>query len=203
MTLYQRYIVAFLASPLDEPTHNVLEQKPLYSHRLGSSVPFESSYFRASPIADQIHPLGQGRWSGDLTSTIVIILAASSKTAAAFAYELRNKGPPGTCPLGIMSVASRIPTSEAKLLDGKSTPLPIRADTYSSMLEPSALEWCASSKGSRNLIMDFGAHDNAAERLTCTLNDHEQLRTVNTAVVGAGAVHKPGLSAQRVPFGCK
>lgn len=156
-----------------------------------------------------IHPFGQGNWTAkdaDLTSTTVVILAASSKTARAFLHELRNGRAPRTGPLGVMSVASKIP---AEPVDGRGSSasthpvVPTRQETYGSMLRPPALKWLASTHSSRILIFDFGARfDNAAEQLKQAIHNHNHPNSpipennVEITVVGIGAVHKSGQSTQ-------
>ncbi|KAL9597893.1 MAG: hypothetical protein Q9219_004846 [cf. Caloplaca sp. 3 TL-2023] len=207
MALYQRYISLPFSPTLIEPLADEMMMEKLAQTALLKPL-WEAAYLLnrfafvprpSSPASGgfRIHPCGQqGEWTvedGDLSSSIVVILAASSKTAMAFANELCDARIPNTGPLGILQVSTNLQSPEP------TSSIPIRTATYTSTLEaePSATTaWLSSLNPSRIVIVDFGGRDDAAGALNSLLNESESLRTVKTTIIGVGAVHRPGASAQ-------
>ncbi|KAL9028251.1 MAG: hypothetical protein Q9196_003363, partial [Gyalolechia fulgens] len=217
MPLYQRYVLASNPTrPLTNPSSAVLDKlaktallKPLWeaAYLLNRFVFAPHQPSKNLPI----HPFGQGAWTpkdGDLASAIVVIVAASSKTATAFASELRFSRAPGTGPLAIMSVASKIPDRDipyAAAAEDSSSAAALRNATYDTVTEPATLDWLSSfsTTASKITIVDFGGRDSAADRLAGVVHQHHALAGHEVQVIGVGGSLKPSGSDQwregRVP----
>ncbi|KAL8749333.1 MAG: hypothetical protein Q9199_007749 [Rusavskia elegans] len=133
--LHRGLSAPFAPSPLDEPASNTLQQ-PAKTALL--KPVWEAAYLlnRFLPM----HPFGSGTSTtedGDLSSAIVVIVAASGKTAEAFASEIRFARAPGTGPLAILSVVSKIPNQEIPQSNEPSSSPALRNTTYTSMAESS------------------------------------------------------------------
>ena len=228
MPLYQRYVLAYSNNPLGGPrtTTNppfVLEKlaktallKPLWeaAYLLNRFVFAPHQPSKRLPI----HPFGHGAWTprdGDLASAIVVIVAASSKTATSFASELRSSRAPGTGPLATMSVTSMIPrdhhqdipyhntaapaaTEEESSSAAAAAPFQNKNVTYDTMIEPATLEWLSSfSTASKKItIVDFGGRDSAADKLAGVIHRHYALAEHEVQVIGVGGRLKPNGSTQ-------
>ncbi|KAI4264553.1 MAG: hypothetical protein L6R42_000356 [Xanthoria sp. 1 TBL-2021] len=213
MPLYQRYVFAYgPPSPFTEPSSDIQEKlartallKPLWEaayllNRFVFSPPEPSKQL-------PMHPFGSGTWTakdGDLSSAIVVIVAAASKTATAFASEVLSKRAPGTGPLAILSVASKIPDKEISQNYKSSSSPALRNATYASMTAQPVLDWLSSfPTASKIRIVDFGGSDSAADTLASTIQGRPSLASKDVTIIGVGGVHKPNASAQwkegRVP----
>ena len=206
MPLYQRYVLAHgPPSPLTEPSSAVLEKlaktallKPLWE----AAYLLNRFVFIPPGLSNQlpIHPFGSGAWTpqdSDLSSAIVIIIAAASKTATAFASELSSKRALDTGPLAIMRVASTMP--EAAIPQNnqpRRSPVALRNATYGSMTARPALDWLSSFPTASDVkIVDFGGRDAAAERLAGTMRGHPALAAKRVTIIGVGGVHGPNAPA--------
>ncbi|CAL8575784.1 hypothetical protein XPA_001688 [Xanthoria parietina] len=207
MPLYQRYVLAHgPPSPLTEPSSAVLEKlaktallKPLWeaAYLLNRFVFIPPGPSNQLPI----HPFGSGTWTpqdSDLSSAIVIIIAAASKTATAFASELSSKRAPDTGPLAIMRVASTMPDPAIPQNNQpRRSPVALRNATYGSMTTRPALDWLSSFPTASDVkIVDFGGRDAAAERLAGTMRGHPALAAKRVTIIGVGGVHGPDAPAQ-------
>jgi len=107
-----------------------------------------------------IPPAGTGQWTAadaDLSSAVVVALAASSKTGRAFAWELlRNR--PENGPLALLQV-----TSTPTMLQSHETGHPTRVVDYGSL--STAVPWITSLSPSRIVVVDFGAAPEVVEEL--------------------------------------
>ena len=205
MPLYQRYVFAHgPPSPLTEPSSAVLEKlaktallKPLWeaAYLLNRFVFIPPGPSNQLPI----HPFGSGTWTpqdSDLSSAIVIIIAAASKTATAFASELCSQRAPGTGPLAIMRVASTMPDAAIPSNNQPRSPVALRNATYGSMTARPALDWLSSFPTASDVkIMDFGGRDAAAERLAATMRGYPALAAKRVTIIGVGGVHGPDAPA--------
>ncbi|KAK1141700.1 hypothetical protein N8T08_008798 [Aspergillus melleus] len=124
--------------------------------------------FSADPLGrEPVHPLGAVSgitWDADdadLSSTVVVILGASSKVARSFSWCLFGRSR-ASGPLGLVQVTSAPDilqeVAERKGWGGRS-----RALTYENIDE--ATEWIEGLKPSKVLIVDCGARDNILSQL--------------------------------------
>ena len=135
----------------------------------------------------------------DLSSSAIIILASSGKTAASFRSELCHARPPGSGPLAIVNV-SRNPASSTS----ESTNIPIKAvsyDSLSSSSPASAIDFLTSlslsGKLGRIVIFDFGAPGSILPALLSVLSKHPSLEKIKTTTIGVGTDHRPGATQQK------
>ncbi|KAL8902622.1 MAG: hypothetical protein Q9207_004522, partial [Kuettlingeria erythrocarpa] len=208
MPLYQRYVLAYNPpGPLTKPSSAALEKlgktallKPLWeaAYLLNRFVFAPHQPTKNLPI----HPFGQGAWTprdSNLVSAVVVIVAASSKTATAFASELRFGRAHGTGPLAIMSVASKIPDRDIPYAATaeESPAAALRNVTYDTMTEPATLDWLSSfSTASKITVVDFGGRDSAADRLAGVIHEHHALAEHEVQLIGVGAGLNPNGSDQ-------
>ncbi|KAI4201021.1 MAG: hypothetical protein LQ346_002263 [Caloplaca aetnensis] len=207
MPLYQRYVLAYNPpGPLANPSSAALEKlaktallKPLWeaAYLLNRFVFAPHQPSKHLPI----HPFGQGVWTpkdGDLASAIVVIVAASSKTATAFASELRFSRASGTGPLAILSVAPKIPDHHIPDAAAEESSAALRNVTYDTMTEPATLDWLSSfsTAASKITIVDFGGRDSAADKLAGVIHEHPALAEHEVQVIGVGGGLKPNGSTQ-------
>ncbi|OBT63875.1 hypothetical protein VE03_06620 [Pseudogymnoascus sp. 23342-1-I1] len=197
MHIYNRYIELPRSSvSLPSPSFTTGELGDMASNALFRGV-WEGAYllsqyvFSSSPqTRSPIHPLGIDiKWTdadADLSSATLVSLSASSKTARSFAYHLSNR-PASAGPLGLLQVTSSpLPISAAaKVLQ---PPYPTRTIAYSEICE--TLEWIASQKASKIVIVDFGARDNILNQLVESIKNHPVLRSYTLAIIQVGSQQK-------------
>ncbi|KAL2815308.1 hypothetical protein BJX63DRAFT_390071 [Aspergillus granulosus] len=138
-----------------------------------------------------IHPLGGESWApedADISKTVFISLAASTKTARGAAYNLFLR-PAGSGPLGFLQVTSS-PAPLAEAAQSSSAKFPTKVLAYSD-IEQSA-EWLASiePKPERIIIADFGARDGALAPLVQTIQDHAGLQALKLTIIAIGNEQK-------------
>ncbi|KAL8847082.1 MAG: hypothetical protein Q9221_007869 [Calogaya cf. arnoldii] len=211
MPLYQRYVLAskppshFNKNPASA-TRDKFAKTALLKPLWEAAYLLNRFVFAPHQPTQQltpIHPFGDGTWTAkdsDLKSAIIVIVAASSKTGTAFVSELRFSREPGTGPLAILTIASKIPDNAPPYTIAESSP-PLRNVTYNSMTASSTLDWLKSfstggAGASRIKIIDFGGRDGAADRLVEAVKGHAPLAGLDVQVVGVGGVLKPGGSDQ-------
>lgn len=147
--------------------------------------------FSPSPQTQSpIHPLGIAmRWTAadaDLSSAMLVSLSASGKTARSFAYHLSNR-PASAGPLGLLQVTSSpLPISVAA--ENLQPPYPTREVAYSEICE--SLEWIASLKASKIVIVDFGARANILNQLVESIKNHPVLRSYTLVIIQVGSQQK-------------
>ncbi|KAK4108569.1 hypothetical protein N656DRAFT_784077 [Canariomyces notabilis] len=133
----------------------------------------------------RLHPFGQGGpWSeedADLTSAVVISLSASSKTGRSFAWELaRDRDVAVHGPLALLQLTS-VPGCVPQ---HPKASLPIMAARYDELER--GMDWVASFRPSRVVIVDFGAAESVSESLAAAANKMD----VAVSVIGVGSEAK-------------
>lgn len=141
-----------------------------------------------------IHPLGRKSglaWTADdsdLSSAVVVSLAASTKTARSFAYFLERRSP-GSGPLGFLQVTSSVSSlSEASKTADPS--FPSKAIEYSHIDGQDSMEWLKHINPTKIVVVDFGARSNTLERLLQAVKNETALQSTRTVIVQVGGQQK-------------
>jgi hypothetical protein len=140
----------------------------------------------------RVHPLGAAAglsWTAedaDLSSAAVINLAASTKTARSFTYNLFCRQD-GTGPLGILQI-----TSEPKALERaggqKSGPGRVKALAYAEVDQ--AVPWITGLRPSKLVIVDCGARGNTLIRLLELIRSNAALQCCKVVIIQVGSQQK-------------
>jgi hypothetical protein len=171
MPLYNRYTVnpssnSIADLKLDSPSESAQDEldrmawTALFIGGVAGYVLSEFVFPSDAEVQMPIHPLGNQaglQWSlsdGDLSSAVVVNLAASTKTARVFSYYLsRRQG--RAKPLGLVQVTSSVErVAEAdRNLDSEVPSIAVR---YGDIRSPESAEWLAARKADKIVIVDFG-----------------------------------------------
>lgn len=140
-----------------------------------------------------IHPMGMGlTWTpedGDITSAVVVILSASSKTARSAAYHLAKRRS-SAGPLGMLQITSS-PAAISEAANNLKSTIPIKVVDYSDVSD--ALRWMAGLKPSKIVILDFGGRGNAVSGLHGSIKAHSDLQALKLAIIQIGNEQKVSL----------
>ncbi|KGO46291.1 Protein of unknown function DUF2855 [Penicillium expansum] len=206
MPLYNRYRVTPTSTPIFDLTtaHNPLsdsaqdelDRMAWTALFIGGVAGFVLSeyVFSSSPTQPPIHPLGNQaglQWTlsdGDLSSAVVVNLAASTKTARVFSYYLSRK-PDSSAPLGLLhvtSAVSRIEEADRSL----PTSVPSKVVAYGDVDSKGSAEWLASRKPSKIVIIDFGGRANALKDTLSLIKNHTELQSCKVVIVQVGNEQK-------------
>ncbi|KAL0487493.1 rplI [Acrasis kona] len=133
-----------------------------------------------------IHPLGVGLpWSSDdadLTSSVVVSLSASSKTARSFAWQLkRNRNLDANGPLGLLQVSS----NPEKSSDDHPTNLHSEFVSYKDITSEETIKWITKFQPKRVVIFDFGSPPSVVDDLKRSLKSWSS--DLNVLVVGVAS----------------
>ncbi|KAF7185543.1 hypothetical protein HII31_13040, partial [Pseudocercospora fuligena] len=190
MNLYQRYST----SP-SYPDVKELELNQDFKNKLGwassAGTMHESGWVNRFIFNTEtpIYPQGQsgGSWSkadADLSSTVVISMSASGKTARACTDCLLHERKAGTGPLAFMAVTS---STDANLVPQDMT-TPTKVVQYFSLTSSTTTSWLGSLAASRIVVLDFASRGNSLNELLSLLNT--SFPGVETTVLGIGAEAK-------------
>ncbi len=173
--LYNRYM---LYPPVVQ--HPIMGDKSLGWDSL-LQILYETGYllnhFCFSPdVADMVHPFGlqDNSWTkqdADLADAIVIVFAASGKTALSFAHQLRCRNAAHK-PRIVMGVTSSLRSQSFT----QGTEFYDNVVLYDDVDE--VIKLITKGTGTRVLLCDFGARDNAAKTWWRTLQAHSQRLTL-------------------------
>jgi hypothetical protein len=152
-----------------------------------------SEYVFSSNPGEQpsIHPLGSAfklPWTpsdGDLSSAVVINLAASTKTARVFSYYLSQK-PERSMPRGLLHVTSsvsRLTEADQNL----ATRIPSKAVSYADVGCGETGDWIAERKPEKLVIIDFGARGDALGDLLELIKGHGGLKEAKVVIIQVGS----------------
>jgi hypothetical protein len=188
--LYQRYIAAG-TSP---SAASLTSSQPLagFAWDVMLGVLWECAYllnrlsFPSSGTVRPIHPSGGGPWTdadADLREAVVVLLAASGKTALSFAQQLRDARVPGSGPLTVVGITSSAATAFVQGSGFYSTVL-----SYDDLRAPDALLSAVRSPGQprakRLLLCDFGARGTVTEDVYGVLQEGLSGTGITTLGVG-------------------
>ncbi|KAJ5124856.1 Protein of unknown function DUF2855 [Penicillium bovifimosum] len=139
-----------------------------------------------------IHPLGDqaglpwSRSDADLSSAVVVNLAASTKTARVFTYFLSRRQ---VKPLGLMQVTSSIERA-AEADRNLGSEVPSIAVRYGDIGSTESAEWLAARKAEKVVIVDFGGRDNAVEDVLALIKGDARLQHCEVVIVQVGNEQK-------------
>jgi hypothetical protein len=137
-----------------------------------------------------IHPLGTGMsWTAadaNLSSAIIVNLSASGKAARSFAYHVSRR-PKSAGPLGLLQVTSS-PSQISEATENLQSPYPTRTISYSDISE--SVDWMASLKPSKTIIVDFGARGNTLDQLLSSIENHATLQSSKPVIIQVGNQQK-------------
>lgn len=149
--------------------------------------------FPSDPAARPIHPLGDQtglQWTlsdGDLSSAVVVNLAASTKTARVFSYYLSRK-PGASAPLGLLQVTSSVERiAEAGRNVGC---VPSRVVGYADVGGAESAEWLVARKPEKIVVVDFGGRANALEDVLALIKGRAELASCKVVIVKVGNEQK-------------
>ncbi|KAJ5781097.1 hypothetical protein N7457_006257 [Penicillium paradoxum] len=206
MPLYNRYTVTPTSTPISALTsepkprsdaaRDELDRMAWTALFLGGVAGFVLSdyVFSSSTDTKPIHPLGDGaglQWTladGDLSSAVVVNLAASTKTARVFSYYVSRK-PGASAPLGLFQVTSsvsRIAEADRNL----ATSVPSKAVGYGDIGSEESAEWLVSRKPEKIVIVDFGGRGNALDDVLSMIKGRLELEACKVVIVQVGNEQK-------------
>ncbi|KAJ5971383.1 uncharacterized protein N7479_001301 [Penicillium vulpinum] len=206
MPLYNRYTVARTSSsiseltstlnPLSDSAQDELDRMAWNTLFIGgvAGIVLSEYVFSSNPSQPPIHPLGNKpglQWTlsdGDLSSAVVINLAASTNTARVFSYYLSRK-PDSSAPLGLLQVTSavsRIEEADRNL----PTSVPSKVVAYEDIGSEESAEWLASRKASKIVIVDFGGRENSLTDTLSLIKNHAELQSSKVVIVSVGKEQK-------------
>lgn len=207
MPLYNRYTVVPTSPAVSELTTELnstsdsardeLDRMAWNALFLGGVAGFVLSeyVFSSNPETQPpIHPLGNQaglQWTasdGDLSSAVVVNLAASTKTARVFSYFLSRKAD-GSAPLGLLHVTSSV-SRMAEVDRNMATSVPSMVVGYDGIESKESAEWLASRKASKIVIVDFGGRANALENVLSLIKGHAELQSVKVVMIKVGSEQK-------------
>ena len=150
-----------------------------------------------SPTGTPVHPYGGAAglpWTtedADLSSAVVVNLAASTKTARSFTYNLLCR-PAGSGPLGVLQITSSPEAleraAERQIAKRQLVAGPVKALAYSDVDQ--AVPWLVGLKPSKLVIIDYGARDNVLLRLRELVQTHEALQNCKVVIIQVGGQQK-------------
>ncbi|CAG8909910.1 unnamed protein product [Penicillium egyptiacum] len=205
MPLYNRYTVTPTSrpisdlttlNPLSDSARDELDRMAWTVLFIGGVAGFVLSeyVFSFNPRQPPIHPLGNQaglHWTlsdGDLSSAVVVNLAASTKTARVFSYYLSRKSGSST-PLGLLQVTSavsRVEEADRNL----SASVPSKVVGYENIDSKESAEWLATCKPSKIVILDFGGRENALKDTVSLIKSHVGLQSCEVVIVQVGNEQK-------------
>lgn len=109
-----------------------------------------------------LNPTGHGDWTfedGDLTSAVVVSLAASSKTARGLAWNLIKRGDGQNAPLAFLEG-----TTSAAALPALNAAFETKASSYDELSSKKTVDWIAKFKPSRIVLVNCGAADDIVRK---------------------------------------
>ncbi|KAJ5153766.1 Protein of unknown function DUF2855 [Penicillium coprophilum] len=205
MPLYNRYTVAQTSTPISDLTtalnplsdsaQEKLDRMAWNALFLGGVAGYVLSeyVFSSNPDQPPIHPLGNqaGEWTlsdGDLSSAVVVNLAASTNTARVFSYYLSRK-PDASAPLGLLQITSGV-SRIAEASRNIASSVPSKAVGYGDIKSEENAEWLASCKAEKIVIVDFGGRANALEDTLSLIKNHAELQSCKVVIVQVGNEQK-------------
>ncbi|KAJ5555682.1 hypothetical protein N7535_008116 [Penicillium sp. DV-2018c] len=205
MPLYNRYTVTPPSNSisdlkLDSPSESARDEldrmawTTLFIGGVAGYLLAEYVFPSDTDAQEPIHPLGKevglpwSRSDGDLSSAVVVNLAASTKTARVFSYFLSQRTG-NAKPLALLQVTSSVDrVAEAdRNLDSEVPSLAVR---YEGIGSTESAEWLAARKAEKIVIVDFGGRGTALENLLALIKGHAQLQNCEVVIVKVGNEQK-------------
>jgi hypothetical protein len=143
-----------------------------------------------------IHPLPgapsvKNEWTNedaDISKTVVISLAASSKTGRSAAHNFACR-PARSGPLGLLQVTSS-PEAIGAAAEALKPPFATKAVEYADLAKSEVAEWIASLSPSKIVIIDFGSRDGGFDALHALIQSHEALSKTELMILNVGSQQK-------------
>ncbi|KAL4916429.1 hypothetical protein BDW62DRAFT_211990 [Aspergillus aurantiobrunneus] len=147
--------------------------------------------FTPDPVSrPPVHPFTDvEEWTvedADLTKTVFVSLAASTKTARAAAYNFFCR-PRGSGPLGFLQVTSS-PGAILEAAEKFIPEFPVKALAYGDV--DRAGEWISAMRPQRIVIADFGARDGGLDGIIRGIEGTTELQGVQVMVLAVGSQQK-------------
>ncbi|KAJ0417259.1 hypothetical protein BJY00DRAFT_289872 [Aspergillus carlsbadensis] len=137
-----------------------------------------------------VHPFGGteewGAGTADLSKSVFVSLAASTKTARSLAYYFYCR-PAGSGPLRFLQVTSS-PAAIAEAADKFLPQFLVKAIGYDEIESGEA--WLGEAKPERIIIADFGARDGALDRLRRVIGNSDSLKGSTVTILQIGYQQK-------------
>jgi hypothetical protein len=206
MPLYNRYTVTPTSNPISDlittttPSPSAQEElermawTTLFIGGVAGYILSEYVFSSNPETQPSIHPLGAASklpWSpsdGDISSAVVINLAASTKTARVFSYYLSRK-PEHATPLGLLHVTSS-PSRITEADQNLATRIPSKAVSYGDVGSGVTGDWLAGRKPKKLVINDFGARGDALGDLLDLVKSRDDLKDCKVVIIQIGSEQK-------------
>ncbi|KAM5358218.1 hypothetical protein ACJZ2D_015493 [Fusarium nematophilum] len=183
MNLYNRYISVDSLPPGDIAGWVAAMFAACGSGYLLSRFSFPLDLEHSAPM----HPFGSGTWTkydADLTSTVIVGLAGSSKTGRSFSWNLRQRQGQGNLPLGYLNASSRA------LADSENNAAFLtKAVDYEGLGEQETNDWIGDMNPRRVLIVDFGAREGVIQTFFSSVSAALP-RSVGFTLIAVGTRHE-------------
>ncbi|KAL4876351.1 hypothetical protein BJY04DRAFT_200065 [Aspergillus karnatakaensis] len=136
------------------------------------------------------HPLHESfPWTledADISKAVFVSVSASGKTARATAYNFFCR-PPGAGPKGFLQITSS-PAALAEAAEKFLPSFPVKAIAYEDV--HSADGWIADQKPDKIVVADFGARDEALQRVVDGIKTKSELKDVKLVIMAVGNQQK-------------
>jgi hypothetical protein len=181
MNMYQRYFLPKADLRLADLKQPEIE---IMAWETAVRTVYEAGYLLNHAVFGKahIHPSGEGAWTeedADLESTVIMSLAASGKTARAFAQAVVCQRDVDHRPW-FLAVSS----TRNECLAPKSETVSTKVVTYKDIREELPVEWLEASNAKKFVIVDFGGRGDALPRLHEMLS--KRFPNVQIVVIGVG-----------------
>ena len=190
MNLYNRYTVSSLDLGKKASPEN-LKQSGIIASVAGL---YETAYllnhfvFPADETVNPIHPLGAPLpWTkshADLTRAVLVIIAASRKTARAFSHQFSIDRPRGAGPVAMLEISSLVLNHKFR------APFERKSVTYDDMNSTETLDWLKTQRANKYLIVDFGGRDKACNRFIDAIWESGVTKPEQTLTINLGGEAK-------------
>ncbi|KFH40240.1 hypothetical protein ACRE_091000 [Hapsidospora chrysogenum ATCC 11550] len=138
-----------------------------------------------------IHPLGEGRdWTerdADLSSTLVVNLAASSKTARGFSWALSHRDCSTNSPLAVLEVTSCSAALQPTTTTNKRPAYKTMTVNYDELSSEMTINWITKLRSKRIMVADFGAPCGVMQRFHDTIHSSPSAAPSTLDYIGIGS----------------
>ncbi|KAL2855240.1 hypothetical protein BJX68DRAFT_274188 [Aspergillus pseudodeflectus] len=191
LPLYNRYIISTSADETRHAWESAV--RPIWQ----CGYVLSEYVFTPDPsVNPAIHPLPgapsvKPEWTNedaDISKTVVISLAASSKTGRSAAHNFACR-PAGSGPLGLLQVTSS-PEAIGSAAEALKPQFATRAVGYTQLSQPDVGQWIASLSPSKIVIVDFGSRDGGFDAVHSLIRSHDALAKTDLVILAVGFQQK-------------
>ncbi|KAJ5232860.1 hypothetical protein N7468_005816 [Penicillium chermesinum] len=190
MPLYNRYVVT--SESLESPTEDQLDRLAWSSvFRVWAAGYYLDEYVFPTDTAKQapVHPSGGLGlpWTAedaDLSSAVVVNLAASTKTARTFTYFFERRAKEAA-PLGLLQVTSAV-EGLTRATEFAKPVFPSNAVNYTQLESQDTVTWLRERAPSKIVILDYGTRPGGLERLLNLVENDSILQKSKTVIISIG-----------------